>query len=61
MGKKKYEIEVVFSTSICVDVYADDIDEAKDKAEYDASEVFEQHLNDGLLGSGDFTAEAQDI
>lgn len=56
---KKFNVEVVFSTSILVPVYAEDADEAMDKAEYKASEIFEKQLNNGLYGASDFDCEAQ--
>lgn len=57
--KKKYEIEVVFSTSIYVNVEGSDIDDAMETAEYHASKKFEDRLNSGLLGTSDFYCEAQ--
>lgn len=59
MAKKKYNIDVVFSTSVYVSVMAKDLDEAMDKAEYKASKEFRDLLDDGLLGASDFTCEAQ--
>ena len=59
MAKKKFKIEVVFSTPVYVTVLASDKYEAMDLAEDKASVEFERLLNDGLLGTSDFTYEAQ--
>ena len=59
MNKKLYEIEVVVSTSIYVSVEAEDVDEAMDIAEYQASKKFEDKLYGGLLEASDFYCEAQ--
>lgn len=59
MSKKKFKMEVVFSTSVYVTVSAKDLDEARELAEEKASEEFEEDLNDGLYGSSDFTCEVQ--
>lgn len=57
--KKKYEIEVVFSTSIYVNVEAEDKYDAMDIAEDLAAEEFRDKLDSGLLGTSDFDCEAQ--
>ena len=59
MRKKKYTVEVVFSTSLFVDVMAKDVDDAKDKAELEADLQFSDQLDRGLLGTSDFSCEAQ--
>ena len=59
MKKKKYNIEVVFSTPVYVTVEAEDVCEAMDEAEYQASQIFISNLNEGLLGQSDFYCEAQ--
>ena len=59
MRKKKYNMEVVFSTSVFVDVMATDLDDARDKAEWEADLIFSDQLDKGLLGTSDFTCEAQ--
>lgn len=59
MKEKKYSIPVVFTTTIDVNVKVEDLDDAMDKAEYKASEEFEKLLNEGYLGTSDFTCEAQ--
>ena len=60
MAKKKYSISVVFTTTIDVNVKAEDLDEAMGKAEDKASKEFENLLNEGYLGTSDFTCEAQE-
>ena len=60
MRKKKYTVEVVFSTSLFVDVMAKDVDDAKDKAELEADLQFSDQLDRGLLGTSDFSCEAQE-
>lgn len=57
--KKEYEIEVMFSTPIYVKVEAEDVDEAMEYAEQDATEIFRDQLDRGLLGVSDFDCEAQ--
>lgn len=57
--KKKYGIEVVFSTSIFVKVEAEDVIDAMDIAEDLAAEEFRNKLDSGLLGTSDFDYEAQ--
>ncbi len=57
--KKKYTIEVVFSTPITVDVEANDIDEAMDIAEYEADLTFSDMLDNKMLCTGDFDCCAQ--
>lgn len=57
--KKEYEIEVLFSTPIYVKVEAKDVDEAMEYAEQDATEIFQDQLDGGLLGVSDFDCEAQ--
>ena len=59
MAKKKYSIYVVFTTTIDVDVKAEDLDDAMAEAEDKASKEFEKLLNEGYLGTSDFTCEAQ--
>ena len=59
MTKKSYTIEVVFSTSVYATVRASNKYEAMDLAEDQASKEFEKLLNDGLLGTSDFSYEAQ--
>jgi hypothetical protein len=50
---------VVFSTSVYAKVRASDKYEAMDLAEDQASKEFEKLLNDGLLGTSDFSYEVQ--
>ena len=57
--KKKYTIEVVFSTPITVNVEAQDVDEAMEIAEYEADLTFSDLLDRGLLGTSDFDCSAQ--
>ena len=57
--KKEYEIEVMFSTPIYVKVEARDLDDAMAYAEQDATEIFREQLDRGLLGISDFDCEAQ--
>lgn len=59
MRKKKYTIEVVFSTPITVNVEAQDVDEAMEIAEYEADLTFSDLLDRGLLGTSDFDCSAQ--
>ena len=59
MAKKKYHISVVFTATIETDVMAEDLDDAMAEAEDKASEEFEKLLNEGYLGTSDFTCEAQ--
>ena len=59
MKKKKYTIEVVFSTPITVNVEAKDLDEAMDIAEYEADLTFSDLLDNGMLGTSDFDCCAQ--
>lgn len=56
---KTYTIDVLFSTSISVEVRAKDKDDAMDKAEYKAAEEFRDLLDKGMLGTSDFFCEAQ--
>ena len=56
--KKKYSMGVVFGHTIFIDVKASDIDEARDKAEYEASKIFKNLLDDGMFGMKDFDYEA---
>lgn len=58
-GLSHYTVDVNFTHSIILDVMAEDADDAMDKAESEASMLFEEHLNDGLVGIADFTCEAQ--
>ena len=58
-SKEKYEIEVLFITPINVTVKAEDADEAMDLAESEATEIFKENLDKGLLGVSDFYCEAQ--
>lgn len=59
MKVKKYSIPVVFTTTIDVNVEAEDLDDAMAEAEGKASEEFEKLLNEGYLETSDFTCEAQ--
>ena len=59
--KKTYRIGVVFGHTIELEVKAKNLEEAKDKAETEASEEFGELLNDGLLGTSDFSYEAYRI
>lgn len=59
MKEKKYSIPVVFTTTIDVNVKVEDLDDAMAEAEDKASEEFEKLLNEGYLGTSDFTCEAQ--
>ena len=61
MIKEKTTIEVVFSTSITVDMYVDPDEKeyAIGQAEEMALEEFDEKLNEGLLGTSDFDYEAQ--
>ena len=59
MKRRNYKMEVVFSTSVFVDVIASDINDAKDKAEWEADLLFSDKLDKGLLGTSDFSCEAQ--
>ena len=56
--KKKYRIGVVFGHTIMLDVKASDLDDARDKAEYEASRIFKSLLEDHMLGMSDFDYEA---
>ena len=55
---KNYKIGVVFGHTIVLDVRAKNLEAAKDKAEYEASEIFEELLNEGMLGTSDFAYQA---
>lgn len=59
MKEKKYSIPVVFTTTIDVNVKVEDLDDAMAEVEDKASEEFEKLLNEGYLGTSDFTCEAQ--
>ena len=61
MKKKEnsYTIEVVFSTPVTVTVLAEDVDEAMDTAEWEATKVFQEMIDSGMLGIADFECEAQ--
>ena len=56
--KKKYRMGVVFGHTIMLDVRAKDLDDARDKAEYEASQIFRNLLDEGMLGTSDFSYEA---
>ena len=58
--KKKYDVMVVFTTTLSVSVEAEDADEAMDTAEYHAQKEFAYLLDNGKLYSADFTCEAQE-
>lgn len=49
---------MVFGHTIMLDVKAADLDEARDKAEYEASRIFRNLLDDHMLGMSDFNYEA---
>ena len=59
MAKKKFKIEVVFSTPVYVTVLASNKYDAMDIAEVDATEVFRKNLDEGMLGVSDFYCEVQ--
>lgn len=59
MAKRKYQIEVLFSTPVYVTVKANDVYDAMDIAEVDATEIFRKNLDEGMLGVSDFYCEAQ--
>lgn len=61
MKKKEnsYTIEVVFSTPVTVTVLAEDVDEAMDTAEWEATKVFQEMIDSGTLEIADFNCEAQ--
>lgn len=55
--KKEYEVGVSFTTTLYVTVSAYNLDHARELAEEEASEEFEEQLNDGLFGSSDFSCK----
>ena len=55
-----YTIPVNFTITYNVSVRARNEAFAKEKAEEEASKMFEADLNEGMLGTFDFTYEAQD-
>ena len=55
-----YTIPVNFTITYNVSVRARNEAFAKEKAEKEASEMFEADLNEGMLGTSDFAYEAQD-
>ena len=57
--KKKYTIEVVFSTPITVNVEAEDLDDAMALAEYEADLTLSDMLDNKMLCTGDFDCCAQ--
>ena len=59
MAKRKYQIEVLFSTPVYVTVKANDVYDAMAIAEVDATEVFRKNLDEGMLGVSDFYCEVQ--
>lgn len=58
--KKKYYISVVFATTIETEVKAEDLNDAMSEAEDKATEEFRKLLDEGYLGTSDFTCEAQE-
>ena len=58
---KVYTIPVNFTVTYTIGVVdAKDENEAKERAEEQASAEFEEDLNKGMLGTSDFAYEAQD-
>ena len=60
MSKKKYTIPVNFTTTIDVKIEAEDVEDAMDEAEYEASKIFSKLFTEGTLEPSDFVAEAQE-
>lgn len=58
--KESYLIPVNFTITYTMSVIARNETAAKEKAEKNATELFEDDLNEGLLGTSDFACEAQD-
>ena len=59
--KQKYTIPVNFTTTITVDVEADNINDAMSDAELDACRIFSNLMIEGSLYAADFVSEAQEI
>lgn len=57
--KKTYTVDVVFTTTVNTVVSAEDVDEAMDIAECEASKFFSEYLENGLYSPSDFDYEAQ--
>ena len=57
---RKYNVDVVFSTTVSATVWANSKADAMDKAERKASDEFRDLLDKGYLGTSDFTYEAQE-
>jgi hypothetical protein len=57
---KKYNVDVVFSTTISYIIWSNSKADAMEKAENKAAEEFRDLLDNGYLGTSDFTYEAQE-
>lgn len=57
---KRYKVPVNFTTTYWITVNAEDEGEARDLAGTEASELFQEDLNEGLLGTSDFVCEPQE-
>lgn len=57
---KEYIISVNFTTTYEVTVEAEDETEARDFAGTQATEIFREELDEGLLGVSDFICEPQE-
>ena len=56
----KYTIPVNFIATYWITVDANNEYEARDLAETEASELFQEDLDNGLLGTSDFACESQE-
>ena len=59
--KQKYTIPVNFTTTITVDVEADNINDAMSDAELDTCRIFSNLMMEGSLYAADFVSEVQEI